>query len=79
MLLSKTDEAVQLGSALDCLVRNRLRLLGFANGQRVPEDFHGPDFDYLVKCALRPPQGLEAGEDELEPSEVRFILEGAHV
>ena len=79
VLLSKTDEAVQIGSALDCLVRNRLRLLGFANGQRVPEDFHGPDFDYLVKCALRPPQGLQAGEDELEPSEVRFILEGAHV
>ena len=52
VLLSKTDEAVQLGSAIDCLVRNRLRLLGFANGQRVPEDFHAPDFEYLVECAM---------------------------
>src|SRR5690606_22716430 len=33
VLLSKTDEAVQLGGALDCLIRNRLRLLGFADGQ----------------------------------------------
>jgi flagellar biosynthesis protein FlhF len=79
VLLSKTDEAVQLGSAIDCLVRNRLRLLGFANGQRVPEDFHGPDFEYLVKSAMRAPQGLAADEDELQTSEVRFILEGAHV
>ena len=79
VLLSKTDEAVQLGSAIDCLVRNRLRLLAFANGQRVPEDFHGPDFDYLVKCAMRAPQGAAADEDELQTSEVRFILEGAHV
>jgi flagellar biosynthesis protein FlhF len=79
VLLSKTDEAVHLGSAIDCLVRNRLRLLGFANGQRVPEDFHGPDFEYLVKAALRAPQGAAADEGELETSEVRFILEGAHV
>jgi flagellar biosynthesis protein FlhF len=78
VLLSKTDEAVQLGSAIDCLVRNRLRLLGFANGQRVPEDFHGPDFDYLVKCAMRA-QGPATDEDELQTSEMRFILEGAHV
>jgi flagellar biosynthesis protein FlhF len=79
VLLSKTDEAVQLGGAIDCLVRNRLRLLGFANGQRVPEDFHGPDFDYLVECAMTPSQGLEMDEGELESAEVRFILEGAHV
>ena len=79
VLLSKTDEAVHLGSAIDCLVRNRLRLLGFANGQRVPEDFHGPDFEYLVKSALRAPQSGAEDEGELDNSEVRFILEGAHV
>ena len=79
VLLSKIDEAVQLGGALDCLVRNRLRLLGFANGQRVPEDFHAPDFDYLVGCAMAAPEGAELADAELDSSEVRFILEGAHV
>ena len=79
VLLSKTDEAVQLGSALDCLIRNRLRLLGFANGQRVPEDFHAVDFEFLVECAMSAPAGTDASDSELENSEVRFILEGAHV
>jgi len=79
VLLSKTDEAVQLGSALDCLIRNRLRLLGFADGQRVPEDFHAPDFDYLVQCAMTATDGGDATVGDLENSEVRFILESAHV
>jgi len=37
-VLSKTDEAVRLGGALDVLIRNRLPLLYETNGQRVPED-----------------------------------------
>ena len=37
-VLSKTDEAVRLGSALDVLIRNRLPLYYETNGQRVPED-----------------------------------------
>jgi flagellar biosynthesis protein FlhF len=79
VLLSKTDEAVQLGSALDCLIRNRLRLLGFANGQRVPEDFHATDFEFLVGCAMAAPEGVDAADSELDNGEVRFILEAAHV
>jgi flagellar biosynthesis protein FlhF len=79
VLLSKTDEAVQLGSALDCLIRNRLRLLGFANGQRVPEDFHAADLEFLVDCAMAAPDGAGTADGELDNAEVRFILEGAHV
>jgi flagellar biosynthesis protein FlhF len=37
-VLSKTDEAVQLGSALDVLIRNRMSVVYETNGQRVPED-----------------------------------------
>ena len=34
------DEAVKLGPALDALIRHKLKVLGVANGQRVPEDWH---------------------------------------
>jgi flagellar biosynthesis protein FlhF len=79
VLLSKVDEAVHLGSALDCLIRNRLRLLGFADGQRVPEDFHAADFPHLVSCAMAAAPGADPADGELDNAEVRFILEGAHV
>jgi flagellar biosynthesis protein FlhF len=79
VLLSKVDEAVHLGSALDCLIRNRLRLLGFADGQRVPEDFHAADFPRLVACAMAAAPGADPSDGELDNAEVRFILEGAHV
>lgn len=52
VVLSKVDEAVQLGGALDCLVRRRLELQGVADGQRVPEDWHRPDVGALVERAL---------------------------
>lgn len=52
-LLTKTDEAVKLGSALDVLLRHRLTLHYIANGQRVPEDLHAPNVQYLVHRALR--------------------------
>lgn len=52
VILSKTDEAVQLGGALDCLIRHRLTLQGVADGQRVPEDWHRPDAQALIAQAL---------------------------
>jgi len=52
VVLSKVDEAVQLGGALDCLIRRRLALQGVADGQRVPEDWHRPDAGALIERAL---------------------------
>jgi flagellar biosynthesis protein FlhF len=40
VVLSKIDEAVKLAPALDTLIRHKLKVLGVANGQRVPEDWH---------------------------------------
>ncbi len=37
-ILSKVDEAVKLGPALDALIRHQMVLRGVTNGQRVPED-----------------------------------------
>ncbi len=53
VILSKLDEAVRLGPALDCLIRHRLRVLGLANGQRVPEDWLRLPADELMQLALK--------------------------
>ena len=54
VVLSKIDEAPRLGGAIDALVRHRLRVVGVADGQRVPEDWHEPDAAGLVATALEP-------------------------
>jgi flagellar biosynthesis protein FlhF len=51
--LTKIDEAVKLGGALDAAIRHRLALVAVANGQRVPEDLHLANALYLVDRALR--------------------------
>jgi flagellar biosynthesis protein FlhF len=53
-ILTKLDEAVKLGGALDVLVRYRLALHFVTNGQRVPEDLHIMSPDLLLHRALRP-------------------------
>ena len=52
VVLSKVDEAVKLGPAIDALVRHHVPLRGVANGQRVPEDWHHPDAASLVKLSM---------------------------
>ncbi len=53
IVLSKMDEAVKLGPALDALIRLKLKVIGVANGQRVPEDWHRLSANALVHRALR--------------------------
>jgi flagellar biosynthesis protein FlhF len=53
IILSKLDEAVKLGPALDALIRHRLKVLAVATGQRVPEDWHHLNSQMLVQRALR--------------------------
>lgn len=53
VILSKLDEAVKLGPALDAAIRHKLKVLGVANGQRVPEDWHRLSSQALVHRALR--------------------------
>ncbi len=66
VVLSKVDEAVKLGPALDATIRSRLKVLAVANGQRVPEDWHRLSAAALVQRALKA-QGAPAwrlgGED----------------
>jgi flagellar biosynthesis protein FlhF len=53
IILSKLDEAVKLGPALDAMIRHRLKVLAVSTGQRVPEDWHHLNSQTLVQRALR--------------------------
>ncbi|MGE0805317.1 MAG: flagellar biosynthesis protein FlhF [Burkholderiaceae bacterium] len=75
IVLSKVDETVQLGGALDCLIRHRLSLQGIANGQRVPEDWHRPDAATLVARALAAPE--RTSPFSFEESELAMLLTAA--
>ncbi|KGE77699.1 flagellar biosynthesis protein FlhF, partial [Halomonas salina] len=62
-LLTKQDEAGQLGPALDTLIRHGLRLRYVSTGQRVPEDLAPAEAAPLVEAALaaaRPGDDLPA-------------------
>lgn len=52
-IVTKVDEASALAPALDCIVRHGLTLSYVANGQRVPEDLHLPNRNYLLHRAFK--------------------------
>ena len=69
IVISKLDEAVKLGPALDAAIRHKVKIVGVANGQRVPEDWHRLSAQALVQRALRahanPSWKLDADEVSL--------------
>ncbi len=73
VVLSKIDEAVKLGPALDALIRHRLKVLAVANGQRVPEDWHRLSANALVQRALK---SVAAPAWRLDPQEVNLVFAG---
>ncbi|WP_395012403.1 flagellar biosynthesis protein FlhF [Undibacterium sp.] len=52
-ILTKLDEAATIGGALDIAIRQKLNLYYVASGQRVPEDLHIANKEYLVDRAFR--------------------------
>ena len=71
MVLSKIDEAVKLGPALDAAIRHRLTVVGVANGQRVPEDWHRLSANALVQRALR---GAGSAAWKLDSADVNLVF-----
>lgn len=69
---TKLDEAINLGIVLDVAVRHRLVMHYMANGQRVPEDLHPINLDYLLHRAFKPAQ--EKTPFTLEEAEFPFIM-----
>ena len=71
IVLSKLDEAVKLGPAIDALIRHKLPVTVVANGQRVPEDWHRLSAQALVQRALRPSAGAAF---RIDASDVNLIF-----
>jgi len=70
-VLSKIDEAVKIAPALDALIRHKLRVVGVANGQRVPEDWHRLSSQALIQRALRP---AAATAWTMEPADLNLVF-----
>jgi len=75
VIVSKLDEAVKLGPALDALIRHKCKVVGVANGQRVPEDWHRLSAQALVQRALR---GGGSSSWRLDAGEVNLLFAGRH-
>lgn len=71
-ILSKVDEAASIAPALDAVVRHGLLLCYVANGQRVPEDLHLPNRNYLLHRALKLPSDLSP--HRLKDNEAGLVL-----
>lgn len=52
-IMTKLDEAATIGNVLDVVIRQKLNLYYVANGQRVPEDLHVANKDYLIDRAFK--------------------------
>ena len=52
-IVTKLDEAASIGSVLDSVMRQKLTMYYVANGQRVPEDLHVANKQYLVDLAFK--------------------------
>jgi flagellar biosynthesis protein FlhF len=73
-IMTKVDEAASLGPALDCAIRHELNVHYLATGQRVPEDLHLANRQYLIHRAFKT-RSL-ASPWQLNESELAFALSG---
>jgi flagellar biosynthesis protein FlhF len=67
-ILTKIDEAATIGGALDIAIRKQLQVYYLASGQRVPEDLHVANKNYLIDRAFKLKRETEAfkyHDDEL--------------
>lgn len=72
-ILTKVDEATALAPSIDCIVRHGLTLSYVANGQRVPEDLHLPNRNYLLHRAFKVGAGETAHTLRKEEIALRFM------
>jgi flagellar biosynthesis protein FlhF len=71
-IITKTDEAVGIATALDVVIRHQLPLHYVTDGQRVPEDLHLPDRERLLSRALR--QVSAPSVHHLDAAECQLML-----
>jgi flagellar biosynthesis protein FlhF len=73
-IITKTDEAVGIATALDVVIRHHMPLHYVTDGQRVPEDLHLPDRAALLDAALAPV--TTPSVHQLESQECQLLLAG---
>jgi len=71
-IITKTDEAVGIATALDVAIRHQLSLHYVTDGQRVPEDLHLPDKESLLQRALSP--AAAPSVHHLDAAECQLVL-----
>ena len=74
-ILSKVDEAVKLGPAIDALIRHQMVLRGVTCGQRVPEDWQAANARELVASSMR--SNTRSAFDP-KATELNFFFSPAH-
>lgn len=72
VIITKTDEAAQIGPVVDAIIRHKLPVIFIANGQHVPEDLTLADIPYLAFRALSPQPSLPM--NEVSPESVPTLL-----
>jgi len=65
-VITKLDEAARSAGVIDVAIRHRLVVEGFANGQRVPQDWHAARAPLLVQKALLKPHASAFMPDDAE-------------
>ena len=66
VVITKTDEAGQIGAVIDSIIRHKLPVFFIGTGQHVPDDLSFPNSAYLAYRALTPQPSGKVGE-VLEP------------
>ena len=78
-ILTKIDEVLSLAPVLDVAVRHKLAIHYVTNGQRVPEDLHLAQGQYLVDRAFkRAPDAIHQAHDDEYPLIISAREEDAH-
>jgi flagellar biosynthesis protein FlhF len=71
-IMTKLDEAATIGNVLDVIIRQKLNLYYVANGQRVPEDLHVANRQYLVDRAFKLTR--ETGPFQFQDEELPLVV-----
>ncbi|MDB5729308.1 MAG: flhF, partial [Noviherbaspirillum sp.] len=74
-IMTKLDEAATIGNVLDVVIRRKLNLFYIANGQRVPEDLHIANPNYLIDRAFKLKR--ETAFFELQDGELPAVIANA--
>ena len=72
---TKLDEAVTLGTVLDVVVRHKLTMHYIASGQRVPEDLHEVNLEYLLHRVFKD-VGKTAAAFDMQEAELPTFMAG---